>query len=139
MTPRETVFNQINHRETAEVPYTLSFENTVGQRLDAHYGNATWRSQITPYIVGVGAVDTDLKERIDEKYVRDGYGGIWRQDMRPWHLEKPPLPEPTFHGYTFPPPESFFRPDWKETAIQTCKKSPDSFRIGHLGWVLVMA
>jgi len=136
MKPREVVRAQISHRETETVPYTLPFEESVGERLDEHYGNVQWRKRLVPFIVGVGAVDTDPKERIDEKYVRDGYGGIWRQDLRPWHLEKPPLNTPSFDGYVFPSPESFYRPAWKEVARKTCEAFPDSFLIGNLGWGL---
>ncbi len=136
MTPREIVLEQIHHQETVQIPYTLPFEDAVGQRLDAHYGGPAWRARLTPYIASVGAVDTDLKEVIDEKYVRDGYGGLWRQDMRPWHLEKPPLAEPSLDGYTFPKPETFFRPDWKARARETCATMPHSFRVGNLGWGL---
>ncbi len=134
--PREVILAQIRHEETVTVPYTLPFEESVGQRLDEYYGGPDWRRRLTPYIVGVGAVDTDPKQQIDEKYVLDGYGGIWRQDVRPWHLEKPPLAEPSFEGYTFPTPESFFRPVWKEAAVKTCRASEESFLIGNLGWGL---
>jgi uroporphyrinogen decarboxylase len=130
------VLNQIRHKDTPEVPYTLAFEEEVGRRVDAHYGSAAWRDRIKPYIVGVGAVDTDFKEAIDDRYVRDAYGGIWRQDVRPWHLEKPPLAEPSFAGYTFPEPDSFFRPEWKEQARKTCAANKNSFLVGNLGWGL---
>jgi len=136
MTPREIVLSQIHHKETAEIPYTLGFEGDVSQRLDAHYGSAAWRSRLIPYMVTVGAVETDPKEPIDERYARDGYGGIWRQDLRPWHLEKPPLAEPSFDGYAFPRPESFFRPAWKERGVKTCTETPGSFLVGGLGWGL---
>ena len=102
MKPRDAVVAQIQHRDSTCVPYSLSFEDPVKQRLDQHYGGPHWRSRLTPFIVGVGAVDTDPKVALDDKYVRDGYGGIWRQDVRPWHLEKPPLSEPTLDGYQFP-------------------------------------
>jgi uroporphyrinogen decarboxylase len=136
MKPREVVLAQIGHRDCPETPYTLPFEEPVGRRLDERYGGPDWRRRIAPYMVGVGAVDTDPKQPIDEKYVRDGYGGIWRQDIQPWHLEKPPLSQPSFDGYTFPQPESFFRPAWKEAAAKTCRDCADSFVVGHLGWGL---
>jgi uroporphyrinogen decarboxylase len=136
MKPRDAVLAQIHHRDSTPVPFTLGFEESVGKRLDEYYGGPHWRSRLTPYIVGVGAVDTDPKQPIDEKYVRDGYGGIWRQDVRPWHLEKPPLAEPSFDGYRFPSPESFFRPEKKEKARRTCAECADSFLIGQLGWGL---
>ncbi len=136
MKPREIVLAQIRHEETLAVPYTLWFEESVGAQLDAYYGDPAWRNRIAPYIVGVEVVETDFKQRIDDTYVRDGYGGIWRQDVRPWHLEKPPLTEPSFNGYTFPTAESFFRPAWKEAAEKTCQACADSFLIGTLGWGL---
>lgn len=136
MKPRDIVLNQIRHQDTPEVPYTLSIEASVAKRLDTHYGTDTWRNRIKPYVVTVSAVDTDLKTEIDAKYVRDGYGGIWRQDMRPWHLETPPLANPTFDGYDFPRPEVFLRPDWKEQAAQTCRDQAESFLVGSLGWGL---
>lgn len=136
MKPRDIVLAQIHHQETEVVPYTLNFEDSVGERLDAYYGGREWRQKAVPYIMGMWAVDTDPKVPIDDKYARDGYGGIWRQDLRPWHLEKPPLPEPTLAGYTFPTPESFLRPEWKKGAWGICEQYKDSFLIGNLGWGL---
>jgi uroporphyrinogen decarboxylase len=136
MKPRDIVLAQIRHETCPEVPYSLPFEDDVGRRLDAHYGGPAWRERLVPYLVGVGAVDTDPKTPIDGVYVRDGYGGIWRQDIRPWHLEKPPLPEPSFDGYEFPKPEAFFRPEWKAAAFKTCADRADSFLVGNLGWGL---
>jgi uroporphyrinogen decarboxylase len=136
MTPRDAVLGQIRHRPTGEVPYTLPFEESVGRRLDDHFGGPGWRERLRPYIVGVGAVDTDPKTPLDSRHVRDGYGGIWRQDARPWHLERPPLDRPSFDGYRFPAAESFFRPEWKEAARRTCAASRNSFLVANLGWGL---
>ena len=93
MTPREIVLAQIQHRETEQIPYTLPFEQEVGLRLDAHYGGPAWRQRLVPYVVSVAAVETDIRIPIDEGHARDGYGGVWRVDRRPWHLEIPPLSE----------------------------------------------
>ncbi len=136
MTPKEIVLDQIHHKSTPKTPYTLSYEETIGRQIDEHYGSAEWRSSFVPYIVGVGAVDTDYKKDIGDGRVRDAYGGIWRTDRRPWHLESPPLISPSLDGYEFPKPDAFFRPEWKEKARKTCEEHPDSFIIGHLGWGL---
>jgi uroporphyrinogen decarboxylase len=136
MTPRETVLEQISHHETPSVPYVLCMEEDVAVRLDEYYGHTEWRSWLTPYLISVAAVDTDPKEAIDDVYVRDGYGGIWRQDCRPWHLEQPPLREPSFDGYRFPSPEEFFRPEAKARSVEICERCADSFRLGGLGWGL---
>jgi len=44
MTPKEMVYAQIAHRETAYVPYELLFDagTSVSARLDAHYGAPAW-------------------------------------------------------------------------------------------------
>jgi uroporphyrinogen decarboxylase len=136
MTPKEIVLAQIGRKSTPKTPYTLAYEESIGEKIDQHYGGTAWRESFVRYIVGVGAVDTDYKEHIGDGRVRDAYGGIWRTDRRPWHLERPPLSGPSLEGYEFPKPEAFFRPEWKERAIQTCKEHPDSFIVGHLGWGL---
>lgn len=111
-------------------------EGTVRERLDEYYGGEGWADRLTPYLVEVSAVETDAKETIDDSHVRDPYGGVWRTDRRPWHLEQPPLEEPTFHGYEFPDPEEFFRPESKREAFKTCAEQSDSFLIANLGWGL---
>jgi len=136
MKPREIILDQIGHRETNPVPFTLGFEGDVAERLDEHYGNSKWRQQLTPYMTSVSAVETLAREIIDDTRVRDLYGAVWRLDRRPWHLEKPPLAEPSLDGYTFPEPERFFRPEWKERARQTCDENEDSFLMAGLGWGL---
>ena len=145
-TPREIVFDAIQHRQPAEVPYTLGFESEVDKplnadsdveaRLDDYYGGPHWRERLKRYMTGVGAVDTDKKEAISAERWQDAYGGIWRIDRLPWHLETPPLKTPSFEGYTFPSPEVFYRPDWKANAYQTIEENQDTFIVGNLGWGL---
>ena len=136
MTPKETIVNQINHIPTPRTPYTLAYEEVVAVDIDRHYGSSAWRGSFVPYIIGVSAVDTNFNEDIGNGRFRDAYGGIWRSDRRPWHLEKPPLSEPSFIGYDFPQPDAFFRPALREKAAQTIDENPDSFIIGNLGWGL---
>lgn len=136
MTRKQTVLDQIRHRETLRVPYTFASDEEIAVKVDDYYGSREWRNGFTRYIVTVGAVDTDYKEDIDATHNRDAYGGIWRTDRLPWHLEKPPLSEPSFAGYEFPKPENFFRPEWKERAFETCEENSDAFLVGSLGWGL---
>ncbi len=136
MTPREIVLEQVRHGETGEVPYALPFEESVGGRLDQWFGSPDWRRRLKKYIVGVAAVDTNRQDPLDATHVRDPYGGVWRTDLRPWHLEETPLSGPTLDDYTFPDPEEFFRSDLKERAFRTCEENRDLFRIAHLGWGL---
>jgi uroporphyrinogen decarboxylase len=133
---KEIVLDQIAHKKTSVIPYTLDIEDNVKEGLDAHYGSKSWREKIEPFIVGVGAVDTDAKEPIDDIYARDYYGGTWRMDKRPWHLEKPPLQNPAWGDYKFPSAEPFFRPQWKEESKKKCELNKKSFLVGNLGWGL---
>ena len=127
LTPREAMFSILQHRTVRPVPYQLSMEDEVAQRLDAYYGDARWRERLTPYLVGVGAVDTDMKTPLDAVHTLDAYGGVWRSDKRPWHLEQVPLPEPEWGDYLFPAAEKFFRPAWKEQAYTTSPPLPMRF------------
>jgi len=136
MTPREIVLGQLAHRDTPRVPYSFGFEDDVGRRIDAHYGSDAWRARASPYLVGVSCVDTDCKETVDATHNRDLYGGLWRTDRRPWHLEEPPMKRPSFDGYDFPAPERFFRPEWKADARRKIAAAPDRFALGNLGWGL---
>lgn len=136
MNPREIVLESIHHRQPVSVPHSLSFEGDIEQQLDAYYNSTDWKKRLTRYFSGVLAVDTDMKTKIDDTHNQDVYGGIWRTDRLPWHLEKPPLSAPSLDGYTFPLPEMFFRPEWKQQGFQICTENKDTFRIGHLGWGL---
>jgi uroporphyrinogen decarboxylase len=139
MTPREIVLEQIHHRETKVVPYSIDFEEDVAKRLDAHYGNPDWRNRLEKFIVGTGVVDTTRKKPIDrEGYARDPYGSIWRLDRRPFHLETPGLTQPSFDGYRWPKPEEFFLDekgvaDARRTFEENRKQS---FTMAGLGWGL---
>jgi uroporphyrinogen decarboxylase len=133
---REIVLESIQHKQPYKIPYTLGFEGNVDKQLDAYYGRTDWRERITPYIISVSAVNTDIRIPIREGYELDGYGGVWRVDRAEWHLEKPPLDKPSLDGYDFPTKEAFYRPDWKTKAWDTCTEKRDSFIIGNLGWGL---
>ena len=88
MTPREIVLEQISHRSTSPVPYTVSFEgDVVGKRLDEHYGGREWRRRLTPYLVNSSAVETVHAQNISDTYTRDAYGILWRHDQPQVHLE----------------------------------------------------
>ncbi len=139
MKPRDYILSQVRHEETQPVPFTLTFEDEVGERLDAHYGGPAWRERIPRYMVEVAAVDALGWEPIDDALVRDPYGAVWRIDRRPYHLERPALDGPTFDGYDFPTREDFLRPEWKTEALRTCEEKKDSFIVAMLKWGLFEA
>ncbi len=83
MKPRDIVLESIHHHQTPDVPYTLGFEGDTDKLLDAYYGTTAWRERLKKYMLGVAAVETDIRQRIDETHEIDGYGGVWRVDRLP--------------------------------------------------------
>jgi uroporphyrinogen decarboxylase len=136
MTPRDVILEQIQHHETVPVPYTVSFEEGVAERIDAHYGNSEWREQLVPYITMALVVDTTREEEIDEVYRRDAFGGLWRYDRRPFHQEEPAMKEPSFDDYAFPSPDVFVDAPTVDAARALLEQHPDSFRVAYIGWGL---
>ena len=104
MKPRDFVLEQLRHRETKPVPYTLSFEGSVETQLNEYYGAERWRERLIPYMATVGGLDTIQETRVSDTHFRDAFGGLWRDDRRPWHLVEPSLKTPSFDGFTFPSP-----------------------------------
>ena len=136
MTPREIILEQIHHRETNPVPFTLGFEPDVGDRLDAHYGDPSWRKRLRPYMVVCGGIARRKTEVIGEGLERDVFGTVWRTDRRPFHLEEPGLKHASFDGYTFPTVADFVDAQFEETSRENIDAHPDLFtRIG-MGWGL---
>jgi len=129
MTPREIVLEQIHHRETDEIPYTLGFEADVGSRLDEHFGGDDWRKKLVPYIVQCGSVARAPHEKIDDAHHRDAFGTVWRTDELPSAVVEPGLKVPSFQGYTFPAAESFIDPDATANVKQRVSDLSRSFTI----------
>jgi len=120
------------------VPFSLGFEGDIAERLDAYYGGPEWRARLTPYITTVGGIDTVQQERVDEAHVRDVFGGLWRDDRRPWHLVEPALKEPSFEGYAWPSADRFMGDIGARVADarRACAAKPHSFQIISIGWGL---
>ena len=136
MTPRELVLEQIEHRPSKPIPYTLGFEGDVEERITRHYGSDSWRKRLVPYIVGCCGIDRRKQEAIDEGRTRDLFGSVWRTDRRPFHLEEPGLPSPSFDGYDFPAAEAFVAPDMKQQALEKLKEQSESLTTISAGWGL---
>lgn len=138
MKPRDLVLEQIRHRETRPIPFTLGFEGDVAERLDEHYGGRAWRERLTPYVVNVSIVGVNWTgdERLDERRFRDPFGTVWRTDLRPAHLETPGLAEPSFDAYDFPTPDRFVTDGSLAAAREQCERHAGSLRLAGLGWGL---
>jgi uroporphyrinogen decarboxylase len=135
MTSKDRVIAQIQHRETDFVPYTLSWEGDVPERLDAWYGSADWRSQVDNDIRWLASPDLVVNE-FERPTTTDHFGSVWRTDRRPFHLEKPALSEPTLKDYAFPALEEIFYPGWKEEVTRAATEHNDHFVVATFGFGL---
>ncbi len=136
MTPRDRVYAQIRHEENYPIPFTLGIDPGVAERVDAYYGDRAWRERIAPAIKGVGVVDADRHQKVDEVRERDAFGTVWRTDLKPRHHEQPGLAEPSWDGYEFPSAEQFIDETKRQNAQEVCKASRDTFLVAGFGWGL---
>jgi len=133
MNHRDYVLAAINHEETDRVPYTLGFEGGTDVELDQYYGSTEWRSRIQQCMRHVGGVDSIVERRIDDVYVKDAFGSLWRMDKLPFHLEKPALPEHSFEGAAWPTIDQF--PVWVADDIDVVTgPNAQQFTIVDNGW-----
>ena len=129
MKPRDIVLEQIHHHETAQVPYTLAFEEEVGIRLDKYFGSKAWRERPVPYMAHCGSVAKFPCEKLDATHHRDAFGTIWRTDKLTASVVEPGLKAPTFQGYAFPSVASFLNATAKADAKRRVGESSESFTI----------
>ncbi len=136
MKPRDIVFDQIHHRETIPVPYTLAFEPDVDERLDEYFGGNAWRDTLVRYIAQCGDVCKPANEELDNARHRDAFGTVWRTDKLPSSVVERGLKAPTFQGYTFPSADTFLDRTVKDEVKQRIGESSDSFTIVSTGMCL---
>ena len=135
---RDIMLDQIRHVETNPVPYNFWYEEGIGASLDAYYGSASWRDSIVAFHSTPLVVDTLQEKRLDPIRVKDGFGGIWRVDRKPWHLETPPMGSRSFADYSFPAAGGFVDPvvERISDAKDKIAAAPDSFHVIGMGWGL---
>ena len=126
---------QIEHRETHPVPYTLTWEGDVGDRLDAYYGSDGWRRALDPAIRRIPGPSLGVVSHLMAQYT-DPYGSTWQADRRPFHLLKPAISAPSLEGYLWPSVDACFEPDWKEQALAAVKELQGHFLVVGFGFGL---
>lgn len=133
MTAKERVLAQIQHRETDYIPYTLTFESGVAERLDAYYGSDRWRGLVQNAIVRL----PDAVLVVDQSSVPtycDPYGSVWRTDRRPFHLEKPALQADSLKDLALPQVDALLGlTSWKAEALQAIEQAQDHFTVIGFG------
>ena len=141
LTPKERVLAQINHQETDYIPYTIRLTDDVAQRLDAHYGCATWRRLVDDAIRALPS-PVPLVTDGAGPLVRDVYGSLWRIDRRPFHLVEAALRGPSLQGpapragcgrLVFPDVDSLCTPEWEQQARRAAEENKDHFLVATLG------
>jgi uroporphyrinogen decarboxylase len=129
MTPREIVLDQIHHRETNPVPFTIGVEQNVKDRLDTHYGGSKWRDCIPEYIVRCSGPIGLLREPVAAPRVRDVFGTVWQTDKLPPRVVEPGLKTPSFDAYEFPTFEQLYSAESKSEGMAQAAKNSDAFSI----------
>ena len=137
MTARTIIAKRLNHEGTETTPYVLPMEDGIERRLAEYYKDEHWQQNILrKYTCCYLYVNTQQMRKLDDIYTMDAYGARWRMDKKPWHLEKPPLDEPSLAGYTLPGPEVFINPILAEkpAAITQYNANTEHYRIISMGW-----
>ena len=139
MTARDIIKARLNHEGTDITPYTIDVEYELDIRLAEYYNDPDWKKKkLREFTCSFMNIDTQLHREIEEPYTKDAFGALWRMDKRPWHLEKPPLDEPTLDGYDFPPVDVFMKQinDNKAEAIKQYEANNEQYRLIGMGWGL---
>jgi len=137
MTAREIITKRLNHEGTNVTPYQLPIEEGLEKRIAEYYKDENWRTKkLRQFACEYLWVDTQQMRFVDDIYCYDAYGAKWRMDKRPWHLESPPLNEPSMEGYDFPGPEVFTGPVFRDKpdAIKRYNADTEHYRIISMGW-----
>ena len=135
LSQKERVIAQIKHQETDRVPYSLTFEDGVTERLDAFYGNNSWRGKLDNAILWAPGADLGISAGDHHSFI-DAYGSGWRTDRRPFYLVQPVLTNPSFDGLTWPNLDVLLDAKWLAKAKQFCADHADHFLVAGFGFGL---
>jgi len=131
MTPREIVLEAIAHHETEVIPYILSIDADVRERLNAHYGGAEKFPQHETFFAGSGY--NWRTEDLPNNQFKDAFGVLWQQGNI-FHIVEPVLKEPSLKGYEFP---TLVKDEDLPGLAELCEKHQDkftSYNFGLLFW-----
>jgi uroporphyrinogen decarboxylase len=120
----------VNHRPTEVIPYVLSIDAEIWEKLDAHYGGRERFPQHETFLVARGA-DWKGNETLPDNRFRDRFGVEWVQGTI-FHITEPVLKEPSLAGYEFPE----LIPDAEVPDIERwCRENADRFTLYQFGLV----
>jgi uroporphyrinogen decarboxylase len=132
VTPRETVLKAVNHEPTETIPYILSIDQEIWEKLDEHYGGRENFPQHESFIAARGVDwrgDGAGEEDLPDGHFRDIFGVEWVQGNI-FHIVEPALKEPSLEGYPFP---ELIADDEVPEIARWCEEHADRFRIFQFG------
>lgn len=142
MTKREIIIAQLNHQETAKVPYHLPIVGINRESqfaiLDNHFGSReAWHSQVKNYLQFVGGVDRrPIVETLPDGRTRDCYGSVWSNENI-FHIDEPGLKEASLRNYQLPRFEAFALDDATlQSTREQIEDHHESFKLFNVGWGL---
>jgi len=131
LTCKERVYQALNFRETDIIPYNISIEGPVVQRLNEHYGGRDKWPRYENHFSSIGW-NWHGKD-IAENMFRDPFGVVWHQGSNLFHIVEPVvLQKPDLKGFQWPELIS----DAEISRIEKfCADRKDYFTIYSLGLV----
>jgi len=131
MTPRKIVLDAVNHRETDIIPYVLSIDQEIWEKLDAHYGGRENFPKHESFFAGGGVAWQ--AETLPDGGFRDIFGVVWTQGNI-FHIVEPTLKEPSLKGLRCP---TLIRDEDVPGLAKLCEENADKFltySFGLLFW-----
>jgi len=127
MTAREIVLEAVNHRETEIIPYFLSIDAEIWEKLDAHYGGRENFPEHETFFAGSG-VEWRAEDLPNNRF-RDIFGVVWTQGNI-FHIVEPVLKEPSLKGFTFP---TLIKGEDVPALAKLCEENADKFLTYNFG------
>ncbi len=124
MTPREIVQEKVfRFEEIHPVPYHMWVDGNVAERLDAHYGDHSWKERQTNFFDGGHWAGEAGGKSLPNGHTLSPYGYEHRGGNI-LHVERIALEKPTLDGYVWPEAESLADWDTLKRDFEAC----DAFR-----------
>ena len=133
MTPRERVEAAFRFEEPDALPYTIWYDESVGERIAAHYGDADWAKRFPDHILRLAVEWEEKTPAGPDRYV-DEHGTEWRTGQV-LHIARPALDRPSLEGYAFPDAAARVAAASGEVREQF-ERAPEVFRVVGYGFGL---
>jgi len=99
LTCKERVYQALNYQESDIIPYNISIEASVAERLNEHYGGRDKWPKYENHFAGMGW--QFHREDLSDELFKDPFGVIWHQGTI-FEIVEPVLKEPSLKGFQWP-------------------------------------